>query len=273
MYQVTIKDAAGADVGTVGLDPKQLGEKVRTRLLQEACVRFEANQRVGTHCTKTRKDLISYSNRKPWRQKGTGRARAGTRRSPIWRKGGTIFGPKPRDYSYAMPRKARRRAVQSALLSKFRDNEVIVLDKLALASPKTKEMAKVLKSLGVTASVLIVTPQHDEAIWKSARNIPGVEVSALANLNAYQVLHQKQLLLARETLDSLIATFGEAAKEDGAGEAPAEAAAPAEERKPARAPRRKAGTGDAATEKPAARKPATAQRPAAKKKPKTGEEG
>jgi large subunit ribosomal protein L4 len=209
MYELTIKDSAGSSVGTLGVDPKRLGERVRTRLLQEACIMFENNQRVGTHCTKDRSTLISFSNRKPWRQKGTGRARSGTRRSPIWRKGATIFGPKPKDYGYGMNKKMRWRAVQSAILSKIRDGEVVVLDKLALAAPKTKQVAKLLEAVGVKSSVLIVLPAHDETFLRAARNIPTVQVAPVKDLNAYAVLHQKQLLVSRAALDEMLATYGE----------------------------------------------------------------
>src|SRR5918992_958364 len=119
MYTLKVMNLAGAkaaESGNVSVDPAQLGGKVRTRLLHEACVMYEANKRVGTAKTKTRAEL-AYANKKPWRQKGTGRARAGTRRSPIWRGGGTIFGPIPKDWGYSMPTKMRRRATQTALLS------------------------------------------------------------------------------------------------------------------------------------------------------------
>ncbi len=221
-YEIAIKDKAGADLGKATLEPEALGGKVRTRLLQEACVMYEANRRVGTHCTKTRADLISFSNRKPWRQKGTGRARAGTRRSPLWRKGGTIFGPKPRDYSYSMPQKSRRRAVQSALLSKFRDGEALIVDDLAIAEPKTKQVRALLSALGlVDGTVLVVTAKYDELFWRAARNIAKLAVLPVAELNAYEVLRAHRVLLSREAYEAALKVYSDEAVKTRKAEAEA----------------------------------------------------
>jgi large subunit ribosomal protein L4 len=212
MYQLKVMNLAGekaSEAGNVSVDPAQLGGKVRTRLVHEACIMYEANKRVGTAKTKTRAEL-AYANKKPWKQKGTGRARAGTRRSPIWRGGGTIFGPVPRDYSYAMPEKARRKATQSALLSKFRDGEVIVIAGLDLAKGKTKEVAAALKKLGLgERRALLGVPAYDERLVRAARNIKGLQVLPVADFNAYDLLANKMLVLTRPALDRAIELFNE----------------------------------------------------------------
>src|SRR5262245_47744885 len=137
---------------------------------------YQANRRVGTHETKTR-GQVAGSTKKPWRQKGTGRARAGTRKSPLWRGGGIIFGPHPRDYSYAIPKAKRRLALRSALYSKFRDGEVVVVEGLKTEKPSTRYLAKLLKSLGVTGRCLIGLEALDHNLTLSARNLPGVRLS------------------------------------------------------------------------------------------------
>ncbi len=218
-YAIQIKSVAGeqaTDAGTATVDPAALGGKVRSRLVHEACIMYEANRRVGTHKTRTRAEL-AFANRKPWRQKGTGRARAGTRRSPLWRGGGTIFGPLPRDYSYRLPSRARWRATQSALLSKFRDGEVVVVNDIPIAEGKTKEVAAALKKLGLLGGrrVLIGVPAYDEKLVRAARNIPDVTVLPVGDFNAYELLRNKMLLLTRPALDRALEIFGEQAKEEG----------------------------------------------------------
>jgi large subunit ribosomal protein L4 len=213
MYQLKIMSVAGekaAEAGKAAVDPAKLGGKVRTRLVHEACVMYEANKRVGTAKTKTRAEL-AYANKKPWRQKGTGRARAGTRRSPLWRGGGTIFGPVPRDHSYAIPTKARRRATQSALLSKFRDGEVVLVSGIELKEGKTKEVFSALKKLGLANGrrVLLGLPAHDEKLHRAARNIENLSVLPVHDFNAYALLRNKMLLLTKPALDKALELFGE----------------------------------------------------------------
>jgi large subunit ribosomal protein L4 len=163
---------------------------------------YEARARAGTARTKTRAERAG-SGKKPWRQKGTGRARAGAKRSPLWRKGGRIWGPKPRDYSYSMPARARREALKSALLAKFLDNEVKVIDKLELDAPKTKRIAAMLENLGIRQRCLLAIKAHDPNLWKSVRNLPRATVSPVSGLNAYEVLRGGQLLFTKEALLSL----------------------------------------------------------------------
>jgi large subunit ribosomal protein L4 len=217
-YDLKILSVAGetaAEAGTETIDPAALGGKVRSRLLHEACIMYEARKRVGTHKTRTRAEL-AFANRKPWRQKGTGRARAGTRRSPLWKGGGTIFGPVPRDYSYSIPVKARRRATQSALLSKFRDGEVVLVSEIAVEKGKTKEVAAALKKLGLPGGrrLLIGLPAHDEKFFRAARNLRDVTVLPVQDFNAYELLRHKILLLTKPALDKALALFGEAALAD-----------------------------------------------------------
>lgn len=214
---LAVADGEAKQSSTVRVEAEWLGGKVRSRLVHEACVMYEANRRTGTHKTKTRSE-VNYTNKKPWRQKGTGRARAGTRRSPLWRGGGTIFGPQPRDYSYAMPRKARRRATQSALLSKLRDQETVVVDKLEAPSGRTKELISQLGCLGVMdGAVLLIVPEHDAMLVRAARNVPKVSLMTAADLNAYALIRNKKIVITERALSVALELFG--ASEKSAAEA------------------------------------------------------
>jgi large subunit ribosomal protein L4 len=177
------------------------GMKTRPHLLHQTVVMQLNNRRSGTAATKS-KGLVRGGGKKPWRQKGTGRARAGSIRSPLWVGGGTIFGPQPRDYSFRMPRKARKEALLSALSLKNRDGKIIVVDKLELEEAKTKLMAKALAELNVT-SALIVIPQPDEKVERSSRNIPAVKVLRVEGLNVYDLLRYEHLILTEGALKLL----------------------------------------------------------------------
>jgi large subunit ribosomal protein L4 len=177
------------------------GAKTRLHLLHQTVLMQLANRRAGTAATKS-KGWVRGGGKKPWRQKGTGRARAGSIRSPLWVGGGTIFGPQPRDYSFRMPRKARKEALLSALSLKNRDGKIIVVDKLDLEEAKTKLMAKALEELKVT-SALIVISQPDEKIERSSRNIPGVKVLRVEGLNVYDLVRYEHLILMEGALKSL----------------------------------------------------------------------
>src|SRR5262245_9896481 len=177
------------------------GVKTRAHLLHQTVVMQLANRRAGSAATKS-KGFVSGGGKKPWRQKGTGRARAGSIRSPIWVGGGTTFGPHPRDYSYRMPRKARKEALLSALSLKNRENKILVVDKLELEEPKTKIMAQALNELKVT-SALIVIAQSDEKIERSARNLPRVKVLRVEGLNVYDLLCYEHLILTEGALKLL----------------------------------------------------------------------
>ncbi len=178
------------------------GDRVRRRLLFDAVIMYEANKRVGTASTRGRGE-VSGTSRKPFGQKGTGRARVGTLQSPSRRGGGVASGPKPRDFGHAMPKKMRRGALQSALLSKFRDGEVAIVDKFGMGGPKTKELSAFLDKLGLAGSKLIVTKEQDNNVYLSARNLPRVEVRIQADLNAWDVLRYKYLVITEDALAAL----------------------------------------------------------------------
>jgi large subunit ribosomal protein L4 len=177
------------------------GIKTRPHLLHQTVVMQLNNRRSGTAATKS-KGFVRGGGKKPWRQKGTGRARAGSIRSPLWVGGGTIFGPQPKDYSFRMPRKARREALLSALSLKHGDGKIIVLDKLELEEAKTKVMVKVLTELKV-ASALLVIAQPDEKIERSSRNIPALKVLRVEGLNVYDLLRYEHLILTEGALKLL----------------------------------------------------------------------
>ena len=200
--ELDVYSEAGERTGTVALDESILGERVNEVLLHEAVVMYEARKRSGTHSTKT-KDEVAGAGGKPWRQKHTGRARAGSRRSPLWRGGGITFGPKPRDYSYSMPKAARRAALRSALLGKLRDKEVRVIEKLSFEEPRTKRMVDVLRALDLRGSCLVAPSSDEPNTYKSVRNIKGVRMTRVRDLNAYAVLKSKWLLLTREAVEML----------------------------------------------------------------------
>jgi large subunit ribosomal protein L4 len=183
------------------LNEEIFGARVRPHLLHQA-VTMQLNQRrAGTASTKS-KGFVRGGGKKPWRQKGTGRARAGSIRSPLWVGGGTIFGPQPRDYSYRLPRKARREALLSALSLKRREGKILVVDKLELAEAKTKLLRQWLESLDI-ASALIVIPEGDERLERSARNLPKVKVLRIDGLNVYDLLRFERLILTERAVKLL----------------------------------------------------------------------
>ncbi|HEX4589030.1 MAG TPA: 50S ribosomal protein L4 [Gemmataceae bacterium] len=200
---LTVLDRQGKSTGTITVDPADFGSKVSKQLLHDAVVMYLANKRAGTHST-LRRGEVAGSTKKLFRQKGTGNARVGSKRNNKRRGGGTTKGPKPRDYSYRMPKKAVRAATRMAVLSRLQDNEVVIVDDLAFDAPKTKEMATVLKALNLGGTTcLIGTAGSQPGVYKSARNIRGVEILPAAEFNAYSVLRPKKLLLTRAALDEL----------------------------------------------------------------------
>lgn len=200
MPQVTVYDTNGKQVGELQLNDKVFGAEVNKSLMHEVVVMHLARQRVGTAATKTR-NMVRGGGRKPWRQKGTGRARQGSIRAPQWRKGGIVFGPQPRDFSYTMPKKARRAALCSALSAKVQSNNLIVLDDWQIDAPKTKEVVKVLKNLNLDGKkALIVTADNDAVMYKSARNIEKVAAMEARNLNTYEVLNYETLIMTKDAV-------------------------------------------------------------------------
>jgi large subunit ribosomal protein L4 len=203
MPEIEIKDKNNNTVEKIQLQEDVFGGQANRGMIHQVVVNFLANQRQGTHSTKT-KGLVSGGGKKPYRQKHTGRARAGSNRSPLWRGGGTIFGPLPRDYSYTVPRKVKRRALMAALHEKLAGNEIVVVDSIAVEKPKTKEMLTILKNLGLDKkSVLIVLPEHNVPVALSARNIPGVGITRAMDLNTYDVLASNMLLMTKEAFMKL----------------------------------------------------------------------
>ena len=222
---VPVVNKAGAQVGTVDIDPAEFGGTINRQLLHDVVLMYRANARAGTHST-LRRGQVAGSTKKVFRQKGTGNARIGTKRTNKRVGGGTAKGPKPRDYEYHLPKKAVRAATRMAILSKFADGECVVVDEFALAGPKTKEMAGVLKAIKVgtrvvkktengveqnvekdmtllDTTVLIGTDKADPNVYKSGRNICGVKVLPAAEFNAFVVLKQKRLLLTKAALEAL----------------------------------------------------------------------
>lgn len=203
MLEVEIKNRNNATVGNIKLNDKVFSVPINGPLLHEAVVNYLANQRQGTHATKT-KGLVSGGGKKPWKQKHTGRARAGSIRSPLWRGGGIVFGPQPRDYSYNLPKKAKRLALKTALSLKMSDGAITIIDGLSMDKPKTKEIIATLKNLGLEGEkVLIITPENDKIITLSARNIPGVKVVRVSDLNSYDVLVHGRLLMTKDAVTKL----------------------------------------------------------------------
>jgi large subunit ribosomal protein L4 len=234
-FTLKVFNRQGQEAGEVTIDAADFGGKISPRLLHEAVMMYEANQRQGTHHT-LRRGEVAGSTKKLFRQKGTGNARAGTKRTNKRRGGGTAKGPKPRDYSYALPKQALKAATRMAVLSKIRDNAAVVVDDFGLAAIKTKDMAGILKALNLrevappapaaeptppaeaatppagkpkkkpgkkNLSLLIGTDKIDPVVYKSARNLDGVRVLPAADFNAYEVLRPKRLVLTRSALDAL----------------------------------------------------------------------
>ena len=202
MPAIDIRDTKNNVVGGMELSARFAIEG-KGALMHEAVVNYLANQRQGTHATKT-KGLVSGGGKKPWKQKHTGRARSGSIRSPLWRGGGTTFGPQPRDYSYELPKAARRKALFAAISAKIKDGELCVVDALALEKPRTKDMAGILKGLGMsTGSTLVILSGADRPVLLSSRNIPGVDVVCAADLNVYDVVAHNRLLATKAAMTVL----------------------------------------------------------------------
>jgi large subunit ribosomal protein L4 len=203
MITLPIHNRSGQEVGTYEFDPQDLAAEVNRQLLHDVVVMYETNRRQGTVQTKNRGD-VKGSKKKMYKQKGTGRARMGNKRTPIRRGGGHTWGKRPVDHSYRLPKKAVVLATRMALLSKFLDQQVKILDELAISAPRTKDVVGLLKALGLAeSSCLLTIESHDPNVWKSARNIPKLSVSPASDLNAYDVLHQKTILVTKGALDKI----------------------------------------------------------------------
>lgn len=199
---VDVVNAQNQKVGTVELRDEVFGGRIKTDLIHESVVRANAAERRGTHATKNRA-LVSGSGKKPWRQKGTGRARVGEIRNPLWRGGGTVFGPQPRSYAYTLPKKVERGALRAALAQKLRDEAVVVVDALAAAEVKTKAAAGLLKALGVEGKALLVDVAPDEKLALSVRNLPGVQLLPSNRISARDVMDTRKVVVTRAAMEKL----------------------------------------------------------------------
>lgn len=203
MPKVTLYNIAGQAAGEIELNDGVFGVEYNEAVIHQAVVRQMANERLGTHATKTR-GLVRGGGKKPWKQKGTGRARVGSIRSPLWVGGGTVFGPLPRSHAKDMPRKARQLAVKSALSEKLRAGEIIVVDAIQFEAPKTKDVVKMLAAFDVAGKALIVDGGEKSAnTVLSARNIPGVKAYAPSGLNIYDLAHYTKLFLTKDAVEKI----------------------------------------------------------------------
>jgi len=202
MAELAIYNTKGQSVGKVELDKKVFSGEVNEAILHQVIRMYEANQRQGTADTKTRSE-VRGGGKKPWKQKGTGRARAGTSRSPLWRGGGKIFGPHPRDYSYSVPKSVKRLALIASLNAKVNDNDMIVLEDLKLEKPKTKEFAAMLGRIKAQQKPMIVLESKDQAVVRASRNIGNLLLRDYKALNAYEILKQKKVVITHKALEAL----------------------------------------------------------------------
>ena len=203
MASLPVYDKTGKKVGDYDVDPADFASKINKQLLHDVVVMYQASARQGTHKTKTRAE-VKGSSKKLYRQKGTGNARAGSRRSNIRRGGGHGLAIRPRDYSYRLPRKAVRLATRMAMAGKIQDAEVLVLEGFTFDEPKTKDVAVLLKALDLHGKqALIATAGYEPMVYKSARNIDGVKVSSVSDLNAFEILRPDRVLITREAIDQM----------------------------------------------------------------------
>ena len=202
MAETNIISKDNKAVGKTDLPDEIFGVEVRNGLLHEVVRNHLANKRQGCAATKTR-GLVRGGGKKPYRQKGSGRARAGSNRSPLWKGGGTVFGPQPRDYSYKLPKKVKWTALSSALTVKFNDGEVVVIDEIAVSEPKTKIVKGLLEGLGLNKNILIIVPEKNRALELAARNLPRVHVARVNELNVYAILSHEKLLISKDAVEKM----------------------------------------------------------------------
>ena len=201
--KLNIQNANAETVGTVDINEDLFGGRVKTDLIWAAVVQENASERRGTHATKNRA-LVSGGGKKPYKQKGTGRPQVGSSRTPLWRKGGTVFGPQPRSYEFDMPKKVRVGAVRAALAQKLRDGQVIVVDKLqAGEDAKTKDTAAMFKRWGASGKTVVIDVKQDDRFARSARNIAGVRLASANRVTARDIIDTAQVIVTREALEKL----------------------------------------------------------------------
>jgi len=200
MPKVALLKQDGSNAGEIELNDAVFGIEPHTHVMNEAVIMQRASMRQGTHAVKNRSE-VRGGGRKPWRQKGTGRARQGSIRSPQWVGGGTVFGPTPRSYSYKLPKKVRRLALRSALSSKVKEDNLVVLENLSIEAPKTKEIVKMLNALNVNNKALIVTADRDEVVIRSANNLQSVKVLTIKEVNVLDLLAHDKLILTKDAAE------------------------------------------------------------------------
>jgi len=205
--QLDVVDRENNKVGTVDVNEAVFGGRVNSHVMWESVVHANAAERRGTHMTKNRA-LVSGSGKKPWRQKGTGRARVGEIRNPLWRKGGTVFGPQPRSYDFRLPKKVERGALRAALADKMRQNAVVVVDALAASEIRTKAASELLKRLGCDGKAVLVDVTLDENLSRSVRNIPGVSFVRSGRVTARDVLGARRVVVTKTALETLQEALG-----------------------------------------------------------------
>jgi large subunit ribosomal protein L4 len=204
---VDVVNSQNEKVGSLDLRDEVFGGRIKTDLIHESVVRANAAERRGTHATKTRA-MVSGSGKKPWRQKGTGRARVGEIRNPLWRKGGTTFGPQPRSYDFRIPKKVEKGALRAALAQKLQDGQVVVVDALSVAEIKTKAAAEMLRRLGIDGKALLVDVQPEDKLALSVRNIEGVRVLPSNRVSARDVMNTRRVVLTQAALEKLQEALG-----------------------------------------------------------------
>ena len=237
---LAVYDISGKKVGSYDIDPAELAPSVNKQLLHDAVVMYQANQRQGTMRTKTRGE-VAGSTKKLYRQKGTGNARAGGRRSGTRRGGGHIFAKRPRDFGWRMPRKSLQAATRMALAARLADDEVKLVDKLPLAAPKTAAAAKLLGALGLGEHTVLLAPEkHDDNVWKSFRNIDGVSVAPVGELNAWSILRPRAIVMTTAAIDAFRATVKSRVKPAGAAKKGVKRSAARRKEEPAAAAKSKA---------------------------------
>jgi large subunit ribosomal protein L4 len=204
---VDVVNSQNEKVGSLDLRDEVFGGRIKTDLIHESVVRANAAERRGTHATKTRA-MVSGSGKKPWRQKGTGRARVGEIRNPLWRKGGTTFGPQPRSYDFRIPKKVEKGALRAALAQKLQDGQVIVVDALSVTEIKTKAAAEMLRRLGIDGKALLVDVKPEDKLSLSVRNIEGVRVLPSNRVSARDVMNTRRVVLTQAALEKLQEALG-----------------------------------------------------------------
>ena len=202
MPNLAVVDMEGKNVGTIELAESVFGIEPNAAVMHQMVVNYLAAQRQGTQSALTRSE-VSGGGKKPWRQKGTGRARQGSTRAPQWTHGGIALGPKPRDYSYTLPKKVKRLALKSAFSTKVADNDLIVVDNIAVEDYKTKTVVEMLSKLGADKKALIVMPEVDQKLIKSAANIPGVKTALVNTINVYDILNCDKFIVAKSALEKI----------------------------------------------------------------------